>query len=97
MRANGNAAESLRVVAPVWSRASAMTEGLMPNYYVNSNAQPNSGDHEVHENGCTQGADPENQVPLGVFPSCHGAVAKAKLTYSTANGCAYCCEACNTG
>jgi hypothetical protein len=68
----------------------------VPYYYVNSNAQPN-GDHEVHENGCTQGADPENQVKLGSFSSCHGAVAEAKKAYSTANGCAYCCPACNTG
>lgn len=68
----------------------------MPYYYVNTNAQPN-GDHEVHENGCTQGANPENQMSLGYHASCHGAVAEAKKTYSTANGCAYCCEACNTG
>jgi hypothetical protein len=68
----------------------------MPNYYVNSNAQTN-GDHEVHETGCTQGADPENQVSLGYHGSCHGAVAQAKQRYPTANGCAYCCEDCNTG
>ena len=68
----------------------------MPNYYVNTNAQPN-GDHEVHENGCTQGANPENQMDLGWHSSCYGAVAQAKLTYPTANGCAYCCPDCNTG
>ena len=68
----------------------------MPYYYVNSNPQDN-GDHEVHENGCTQGADPANQVGLGYHASCYGAVTEAKKTYSTANGCAYCCPDCNTG
>jgi hypothetical protein len=68
----------------------------MPSYYVNRNAQPN-GDHEVHETGCTQGADAANQMALGFHSSCHGAVTEAKETYPTANGCAYCCEACNTG
>ena len=68
----------------------------MPHYYVNSNAQ-NNGDHEVHESGCTQGADPENQVSLGYHASCQSAVAQAKLTYPTANGCAFCSPDCNTG
>jgi len=68
----------------------------MPFYYVNANAQSN-GDHEVHETGCTQGADAKNQESLGWHLDCKGAVTEAKKSHSTANGCAYCCPDCNTG
>ena len=68
----------------------------MPYYYVNKNAQAN-GDHEVHESGCGQGANPENRLGLGYHATCRGAVAEAKRTYPRANGCAYCCPDCNTG
>lgn len=70
----------------------------MPNYCVNSNAQSN-GDHEVHDLASTKGCLPSarNQVSLGYFGSCTGAVTEAKRRgYSTANGCAYCAAACNT-
>ena len=65
-----------------------MVEESVPHYYVNKNAQTN-GDHEVHESGCRQGAAQSNQLSLGYHASCHGAVAQAKQTYPTANGCAY--------
>jgi hypothetical protein len=68
----------------------------MPNYYVNKNAQPN-GDHEVHKTvGCPTPAAPENRHPLGNFPSCHGAVRKAKEIYPKADGCANCAPECHT-
>lgn len=70
----------------------------MPHFIVNKNAQPNSGDHEVHNKtaGCTQMPDAANQKDLGYHDSCHGAVAEAKKTYSDSNGCYYCCNACHT-
>ena len=67
----------------------------MPSYYVNRNAQ-DDGYHEVHENDCTQGADPKNQDDLGWHSDCSGAVSKARKSYTYVDGCAYCCEACHT-
>lgn len=68
----------------------------MPYYCVNMNAQPN-GDHEVHDTGtCTRLPFPSNQLNLGFHTNCFSAVQQAKRTYSTANGCAYCCPACHT-
>jgi hypothetical protein len=67
----------------------------MPDYYVNNNPQPLSGDHEVHESGCALLALAQNTQYLGNFPSCHGAVATAKLIYLRADGCAFCSRACH--
>ncbi|PCI39613.1 MAG: hypothetical protein COB46_08550 [Rhodospirillaceae bacterium] len=63
-------------------------------YIVNKNAQSN-GDHEVHKEGCSYMPDIDNQLPLGEHASCNPAVTKAKKTYATADGCAYCCSACH--
>ena len=68
----------------------------MTAYYVNNNAQSN-GDHEVHKSGCYWLSLATNTSYLGDFYSCFPAVAKARLTYPTANGCAHCSPACNTG
>lgn len=65
-------------------------------YYVNNNAQ-SSGDHEVHVSGCVWLAKAHSTKYLGDFASCYGAVAEAKKYYSTADGCATCCSACNHG
>ena len=66
-------------------------------YYVNRNAQEN-GDHEVHRtHGCPTPAREENRLYLGDFSNCHDAVREAKKHYPTANGCANCSPACNTG
>ena len=73
----------------------------MSRYIVNSNPQSN-GDHEVHlypESLCKSPKYPlpENQVDLGEFSGCHGAVAAAtRRGYSRANGCYYCSNACHT-
>ena len=67
----------------------------MPKYYVNDNAQ-DTGEHEVHEEGCTWLELTESKTYLGEFPSCHGAVEKAKDYYDDVDGCAYCCPDCNT-
>jgi hypothetical protein len=71
-------------------------------YIVNKNAQAN-GDHEVHkwpESLCSSPRYPmsENQLHLGEYDGCTGAVQEAKKRgYPTANGCYYCSSACNTG
>lgn len=67
----------------------------MAKYYVNRNAQSN-GDHEVHRYDCSFLPNTENRLYLGEFISCRQAVAKAKQTYPTANGCYYCSNECHT-
>lgn len=69
----------------------------MPRYYVNRNAQP-SGEHEVHKtsSACPHHADAENQKDLGYHDSCRDAIRKAKETYSSVDGCAYCVPNCHT-
>lgn len=64
-------------------------------YYVNKRAQTN-GDHEVHSDSCIYLSQIKDKEFLGIFENCVGAVAKAKLSYSRANGCAYCSGACHT-
>lgn len=66
-------------------------------YYVNTEAQEDSGDHEVHKQGCDWMPAEKNRKYLGEFTSCEGAVEEAKKTYPTANGCIHCSEACHTG
>jgi hypothetical protein len=66
----------------------------MNHYYVNDRAQAN-GDHEVHTVDCTY--LPAHRTYLGSFMSCHGAVLKARETYTHVNGCAFCSSACHTG
>lgn len=71
----------------------------MPTYIVNENAQSN-GDYEVHDQASAYGCLPNssNQVWLGSFSSCKGAVDEANSPgYSPANGCFYCANSCHTG
>lgn len=66
-------------------------------YYLNTEAQAESGDNEVHKDGCAWMPAKENQKCLGEFESCEGAVEEAKKTYpDTANGCIHCSEECHT-
>ena len=64
----------------------------VPRYCVNRNAQPGTGDHEVHDLDSQKGClpDPMNQLDLGTYDSCSGAVAAAKQHYDDVNGCYYC-------
>lgn len=64
-------------------------------YFVNPNAQSN-GDHEVHVDGCDWLKTILSPKYLGLYDSCTPAVAEAKQTYPTANGCKYCCPSCHT-
>lgn len=64
-------------------------------YYVNDNPQSDSGDHEVHKIGCPWLARVISKTYLGDFPSCYGAVRKAKTIYATADGCKHCSPACH--
>jgi len=67
----------------------------MDKYCVNKHPQVN-GDHEVHNYNCFWLPDPENREYLGEFVTCHGAVNEAKNRgYPSADGCAFCCPACN--
>ncbi|SDZ53327.1 hypothetical protein SAMN05444506_12465 [Pseudomonas syringae] len=71
----------------------------MPRFIINQNAQAN-GDHEVHDatNGCRFMPDLQNQIEVGTYPTCHGAVAAAKQKWSDnrINGCYYCANPCHT-
>lgn len=65
----------------------------MPKYYVNRN-EDDRGHHEVHKEGCHR--MPNNRMDLGNHSSCHTAVAQARLSYSTADGCKICSSECHT-
>lgn len=68
----------------------------MPQYCVNTKPD-DRGDHEVHRlDSCNRLPDPANRKDLGWHSTCHSAVAEAKKTYSTANGCYYCSRECHT-
>ena len=69
----------------------------MARYHVNDNAQPDSGDHEVHKEGCYWLSLVTSRTYLGDFVSCFGAVQKAKGIYWKSNGCKHCSLACHTG
>lgn len=69
---------------------------MMAAYYVNQKADDN-GNHEVHREGCYWLTLVQSKTYLGSFSSCAPAVAKATQTYPTADGCAHCSPACNTG
>lgn len=66
----------------------------MDHYFVNTLAQAN-GDHEVHKVGCYH--MPGNRKYLGQFPTCAGAVVKARKYYAQVNGCKHCSGECCTG
>ena len=68
----------------------------MEKYYVNNNAQLDSGDHEVHKDGCYWLSIAKDTKYLGLFTSCHEAVRQAKLIYRTADGCKHCSIDCHT-
>ena len=67
----------------------------MDHYYVNNNAQKN-GDHEVHKDTCPYFPLIHIKTDLGKHATCVTAVAKAKIYYLTADGCAVCCPLCHT-
>lgn len=66
------------------------------NYYVNTTAQSDSGDHEVHEEGCSWLGLVKYPYLLGKFTECAPAVAKALSLRYKANGCKHCSEECHT-
>ena len=72
-----------------------LKELVMPDYFVNKNAQDN-GDHEVHTTGCDYMPLNHNRIFLGDFATCQEAVVEAKKTYPVSNGCAYCSNECHT-
>ena len=67
-------------------------------YYVNKTAQKDSGDYEVHKEGCYWLSLAKDTEYLGDFENCYGAVIEAKNRgYKTANGYVHCAELCHTG
>ena len=59
----------------------------------------NKNGHEVHNltEGCERLPQLTNQVYLGEYASCRGAVRAAKgMGYQSANGCFYCARECHT-
>ncbi len=66
----------------------------MYSFYVNKNPQ-STGEHEVHQQGCSYMPAPQNCKDLGLFTSCHGAVIEAKKYYSNVDGCYYCSRPCH--
>ncbi len=68
-------------------------------YCMNNHAQSN-GDHEVHNLDVGSSCLPavQNRISLGPHPTCHSAVATARLQYLKLriNGCYYCANACHT-
>lgn len=67
---------------------------MMKNFYVNDHAQ-NSGEHEVHQDGCSHLPKLENRTYLGVFDNCADALTEASHIYSSVDGCYYCCNPCH--
>lgn len=67
----------------------------MATYYVNDNAQ-NTGEHEVHKEGCSYMPIQSNLKYLGDYSNCRDAVRKAKEYYASVDGCYYCCNECHT-
>ncbi|AZC39730.1 hypothetical protein C4K37_5367 [Pseudomonas chlororaphis subsp. piscium] len=71
----------------------------MQSFVVNKNVQSN-GDYEVHNTttGCSFMPLLENQIPLGNYLNCVGAVAAARARWANEqiNGCYYCCTPCHT-
>ncbi|GAA5037637.1 hypothetical protein GCM10025738_25930 [Microbacterium fluvii] len=70
----------------------------MPYYCVNVNAQPGSGDHEVHDSSSTKGCLPSiySRRDLGWHSNCADAVKAARQYYTDVNGCYYCANDCHT-
>ena len=70
----------------------------MPEFCVNTNAQPGSNDHEVHDLSadCDYYPEPANRLSLGNHSSCSSAVDAAKKYYDDVNGCYYCANDCHT-
>ena len=67
----------------------------MPNYCVNSNAQP-TGEREVHDTAKYCLHRPNDCRPLGWHADCYGAVAAARRLYNNVDGCAFCTPECHT-
>lgn len=66
-------------------------------YYVNDNAQPLSGDHEVHTASCIYIDLIKSKTYLGMYDNCADAVREAKKYYTQSNGCSFCAKPCHTG
>ena len=74
----------------------------MAKYCLNSNAQSDSGDYEVHQTSpspCSYLPVITNRIDLGEHSTCQSAVLDAKKRYpgyaKKIDGCYYCSNACH--
>lgn len=66
----------------------------MNEYYVNKDS---NGKYNVHLENCKYIHQIEsNKINyIGLHPTCHGAIIRARKTFPNADGCYYCCEPCH--
>lgn len=67
----------------------------MPRYYLNNTPQE-TGEREVHEEGCYWLSLVRDRIDLGVHPSCIEAMVEARKHYYNVDGCKDCCPLCHT-
>ena len=67
----------------------------MSRYYINDTAQ-DTGEHEVHKEGCYWLGLAKSTTYLGEFYTCHGAMVAARNVYSNVDGCAHCSPDCHS-
>lgn len=67
----------------------------MKTYFVNTEPQ-STGEHEVHESGCSALPGILNRKYLGTFSHCRDAVTAARKHYSAVDGCRICSYACHS-
>lgn len=67
---------------------------MSKHYYINTDAQP-TGEHEVHEDGCTWLTFVVNEKYLGFFTDCQEAIQHARSLGYNPDGCYYCCRPCH--
>ena len=75
----------------------------MTKYVLNLNQQPNNNNNfEIHSSGCTAYFPRNNILDLGEHVNCLGAMERAKsiapsyVDRTKIDGCATCCEFCNS-
>jgi hypothetical protein len=69
---------------------------MFHDYYVNKLTTTNPNfNHEEHKSTCPYLPSANNRVYLGYLSSCTEAMLKARIYYSSVDGCAICCLECH--
>jgi NAD-dependent dihydropyrimidine dehydrogenase PreA subunit len=66
-------------------------------HYVLNKIKNDGRYHEVHKKTCIHLPDLKNQIDLGFFGDCRGAITKGKMLGYNPDGCYYCCKECHRG